>query len=366
MPKTKGSNIANVTGDLCGLQAQTALTPALSLWGRVKDFEPEMLGSALYREKSLVKTWCMRGTLHIIPSGDLPVYHSALERMWFEHHGRYMNSPGWPSREERQRQFYPKIMGVLAEKPLRRKEINARVLSALGKESKSYQRLFSAWGGILKETCFLGLTIQAEPCGNEACFARLDQWLPNLNLDEINEDQAREKLLLKYLHGYGPASVQDFTYWSGLLAGETRKAIDATWFKLAEIRVEGSEKGLWMLKNDLKKLENMDLEEKATPCLLPKFDPFLLGHRDKTRTIKEEFLKQVYRPAGDITASVLINGCISGTWRYKKTRKKLTIVIKPLEKIDKEALKELELVVKDLGVFMNIEQSEMLLNLQSA
>src|SRR4030042_4683057 len=79
--------LGGVVNTLCGLHAQNSLTPCLSLWNRIRCFKSELLDTALYKEKSLVKTWCMRGTLHIIRSDALPVYNNALKRMWFEHHG---------------------------------------------------------------------------------------------------------------------------------------------------------------------------------------------------------------------------------------------------------------------------------------
>ena len=343
------------------------LTPYFSLWNRIKGFEPEMLDDALYRRKALVKTWFMRGTLHVVPSKDMPVYHSALKRMWFEHHRRYMNDPSWPSVQERQKLLYPKIVEALAEKPLRRKELNDRVRSLLGDESQPYKRLFSAWGGVLKETSYLGLTLYAQPCGKEACFARVDQWLPNISLDKIDECEAREKLLLKYLHCYGPASVQDFACWSGLLTSEASEAIENSTEDLTEVQVGSSKKSLWMLKKDFKPLEEIDLQEKAPLCLLPKYDSYLLGHKDRVRIIDEEFLKQVYRPVvGDIAATVLFNGRIAGTRIHKKTNKKLTINVKLFKKLDKESLKELEQAAKDLGTFMKTNEARVSLNSKTA
>lgn len=363
--KAETRRLVDVVGTLCGLHSQLSLTPCYSLWNRVKDFKPEMLDDALYREKSMVKTWFMRGTLHVIPSKDLPIYHNALKRMWFEHHGRYMNEPGWPRREQREKLFYPKISEALAEKPLRRKELDDKVRLLLGDESQPYARLFSAWGGILKETSYLGLTVHAEPCGKESCFAKLNQWLSNIDLNEIDETHAREKLLLKYLHCYGSASAQDFACWSGLLTSEANKAIENNKVELKEVQVQDSGKQLWMLKKDFKVLEKVDLQEKTPLRLLPKFDSYLLGHKDRTRIIEDEFLKQVYRPViGDIAATVLINGRIAGTWTYKKTKKSLTVAIKPLEKIQKETLTELKSIVEELGSFMKVEQTKTLINTQ--
>jgi hypothetical protein len=361
LSKTNQGRIENVADALCGLHAQAALTPYLSLWNRVKDFKSEMLDDALYREKSLVKTWCMRGTLHIISSCDLPIYHNALERMWFEHHGRYMREPDWPSREMRQKLFYPRILEALTEKPLRRKELDYRVLSKFADVPKPYERLFSGWGGILKETAYLGLTVHAEPCGNESCFTRLDKWLPQIDLDEIDEDEAKEQLLLKYLRGYGPASAQDFTCWSGLMAGEARKAIENTQSELVEVKIEGSGRILLMLKKDIKELEKIDLEEEVQLRLLPKFDSFMLGHKDRSRMIKGEFMKHVYRKAGDIAASVLVDGYVAGTWKYKKAKRKLTVAVTPFDRFSRGTIAELEHCVKELGTFMKIEQANIVL-----
>jgi hypothetical protein len=199
----------------------------------------------------------------------------------------------------------------------------------LGDLAQSYQRLFSGWGGILKDTAYSGLTVCATSHGKETCFARTDLWLPNVNLNEIGEKQAKEKLLLRYLQGYGPASLQDFSYWSGLLAGEAKAAFEGARSDLAGIRVKNNAKALFALKCDLKRLKEASLSEESSVCLLPKFDPYLLGHKDRARIVNSEHMKFIYRPAGDIAACLLLNGRIVGTWAYRKSSKKLTVMITP-------------------------------------
>ncbi|MEM2102468.1 MAG: winged helix DNA-binding domain-containing protein [Candidatus Bathyarchaeia archaeon] len=358
--KAKKRNVVDVISALCGLHSQLPLTPYLSLWNRVEDFEPKMLDAGLYVEKSLVKIWCMRGTIHVLPSEDLPVYVNALKRMWFEHHGRFMQTPEWPPLEK---MLLPKILEALSEKPLRRKELDKKVRFMLKDKGNFDVRVFSAWGGILKVTNYYGLTVFAEPYGKESCFARLDKWLPHVNLEEIDEEQARTKLLLKYLHCYGPASAEDFACWSGLLTSEANKIIEANLNRLKEVRVENSRKSFWLLKEDAKTLEKIDLQEEAEPRLLPKFDSYLLGHKDRTRIIDEEFRQRVFRPVvGDIAATILVNGRIAGTWAHKKTKTKLTVTLAPFRKLDKETFTELEQIVKELGDFMNLKQTVTIIN----
>jgi uncharacterized protein YcaQ len=359
--KAKKQNLVNIVDDICGLHAQAAMTPYLSLWNRVEDFEDSLLDKALYRDKTLVKVWCMRGTLHVIPSLDLPVYNKALRTMWFEHHGRYMRAPEYPPKEERKKVIYPKIVQALTEKPLKRKELNAKVQAILKDDSKPYQRLFSGWGGILKETAYEGLTVHAEPCEREACFARVDKWLPKIRLDNVSEEEAQEKLLIKYLSSYGPATAQDFCLWSGLMAGDARKAIEKVKdLLLEEVEIEGA-KGLFLLlKQDLKLLDSISLDEKALPRLLPKFDSYVLGHKDRTRIIDDEHKKHVFRKAGDIAATLLIDGRIMGTWTHKRGKNSVAITITPFHRLDKDELRLIEEEARKLGQFMGVAQLKLL------
>lgn len=355
--KARKRNLINVVDRICGLQAQAALTPFLSLWSRVEDFSDELLDEALFTTKSLAKTWVMRGTLHVIPSEDLPIYNHALRTMWFEHHGRFMRAPDWPTIEERRQLIYPKIMEALSEEPLRRKELSNKVRRLLSDDSKPYERLFSGWGGILKETAYQGLTIHAQPCERESCFARLDSWLPAVDLNSVTEEEAQKKLLIKYFRGYGPASQQDFSLWSGLIAADSRRAIENAEHVLAQIKVEGVNKPLLILREDLKTLQSIDIDEHAPACLLPKFDSILLGHKNRSRIVRDEFKRFVFKPkVGDIAATVLVNGHAVGTWRHKKTKHTLTVTVKPLEKIAKEDIKEVEQRARALSQYLEAEE----------
>ena len=355
LTKAGKNKVERVVSDICGLHSQLAMTPSLSLWNRVKSFKKNLLNEALYIKKSLVRVWCMRGTLHIIPSDELPIYHQSVKRMWFEHHGRYMRRPDWPPLDIRKSIIYPKILEALKEGPLTRTELNTKLSAVLEPNLQRYKRLFSAWGGILKEMCYLGLIVYAEP-NRKTRFARLDQWLPHTYLEQITEKEAQTKLLLKYLHGYGPASVQDFAYWSGITITESRKVFNENKQSLKEVRVEGMKKQLWLLKDDFNRLEGIDVNEKPSVHLLPKFDPLLLGHKNKSRILKSEHLKQVFRPAGDVAATVLVDGSIEGTWNYKKTKDKLTVNVSSFEELEKDKLEKIHIEAEALDDFMEVSQ----------
>jgi DNA glycosylase AlkZ-like len=357
LKKASKKDLDKVVSDICGLHAQAARSPYLALWSRVEGFEDQLLDNALFEAKSLVKTWVMRGTLHVIPSTELPVYNRSLRRMWFEHHGRYMRAPEWPPLEQRRNQIYPKILQALTTKPLKRKDLNDKVRSLLKDSSLPYERLFSGWGGILKETAYEGLTVHAEPCERESCIAKLSQWLPSIELSSIGEEEAQKRLLIKYLRGYGPATQQDFSLWSGLMAGDAKRAIENASSTIEQIEVEDMKGQFWILKEDIKTLDSIDPTERAPARLLPKFDSILLGHKDRARIIKDQHKKLVFKPkVGDIAATVLIDGQIAGTWKHTKKGRALVVWIKPFGKIAQDDMAEVKQQARELSQYMGTEE----------
>jgi hypothetical protein len=66
-----------VVRQICGLHAQVKSSAELTLWARVDDLEPDAVQKALWEERSLVKTWAMRGTLHLLSAAELPIWVAA-------------------------------------------------------------------------------------------------------------------------------------------------------------------------------------------------------------------------------------------------------------------------------------------------
>ena len=79
-----------VVRQICGLHAQVMSSAELTLWARVEDLEPDAVQEALWKERSLVKTWAMRGTLHLLPASELPIWVGAQGVLKPRHH-----APSW-------------------------------------------------------------------------------------------------------------------------------------------------------------------------------------------------------------------------------------------------------------------------------
>src|ERR1044071_6644975 len=84
-----GSMLA-VASRLCGLHAQVMSSAESTVWARVEDLDRRAVQRALWEERSLVKTWAMRGTLHLLPAGELPLWHAGLRTS-----RRYLREKAW-------------------------------------------------------------------------------------------------------------------------------------------------------------------------------------------------------------------------------------------------------------------------------
>ncbi len=79
--KAERPRLVDVVKDICGLHAQVATTPYLSLWNRMEDFHKEDLFKELYERRTLVRLWGVRATVHIVPTDQVVEYYQATKEV---------------------------------------------------------------------------------------------------------------------------------------------------------------------------------------------------------------------------------------------------------------------------------------------
>jgi uncharacterized protein YcaQ len=339
-------SLKTIVSNICGVQAQLMSAAELALWTRVKGITQEDVANALWRDRSLVKTWCMRGASHLLVATDLPIYVGGLlrcglrrEREWI---GRYGIS------ESEMDAMVKAIVEALGDGALTRKELTESVVARLGAKARRWVE--HSWGGIVKQACLQGLVVFGPNRGLEITFVRKDQWLPQVK--DLPTEEAESLLLKHYLRGYGPASLTDFAAWAGMTVGDATPIRERISREIIEVKV-GDKSGL-MLRKDLAISKKID-ESAKQYCvrLLPSFDPFMLGHKDKGHLVKAEYYKRIYRKAGWLSPTVLINGKAEGVWSCKKKGKCLHIAIEPFHPIVKNVKELIEEEAESLANFYN-------------
>lgn len=347
-------------------QAQMPHMPYLQAWARVQGFAPAQMDAALYDHRTLVRTWIVRGTLHIVPSADLPLYLGAVgprgsagARRWFARHG-----PPLSELTHRWDEVKAQVRDLLAAGPRTRAELAEQARGTLVAELMGLP-----WGGIFTALAYEGVTVHAEPQGRgqaaaagsegawatnpEYRFARLEQWLPDL-APAPPMAAAETALVRRYLAGYGPVSARDVAHWTGWRMPAVRGALDRLAPDLDELEVAGQKGPHYMLSSDRAALLAAGGGGELPLRLLPRFDPLLLGHADKTRFLPAARRTQVFTKAGHVGAVLLLAGRVAGLWSYKKGGKGLEVAVQPWQRLPAARRREVEAEAASLAALFNL------------
>lgn len=340
------SELATVVGDIGGAQAQVMSFAELQIAVRV-DCTPEDIREALWRRKTLVKTWLMRGTLHLARSTDLPVYTGVLGA----HTLRNVNA--WLKylklTEPQMDNLFERIGGALDGTPVTREELIAVV--GRGQTAHVRQILKSGWGGLLKPAARRGWLCFGPNRGQSVTFVRPQNWLNEWR--ELEPQAASAELARRYMRAYGPATRKDFARWMGMFPGADRAAWAALEKELIDVSVEGLT--AQMLAADLKSIRSSSGRESVQ--LLPGFDPYLMGHATRDHLFDPVHRWKVSRVAGWISPVVLVDGRVVGVWTHAVTKGKLRLEITPFAPLKPRVIKEAgaraEIITTALGVTLD-------------
>ena len=315
-----------------GAQAQVLSAAEVSIWARVRNLKPEQIETALWKDRSLTKAWCMRRTLHLLPSRDVAIFVRGTARR-AEKEIRWMRSQGVSERT-----LDRLLEGVLAalDQPLTRPQLAERVSASLGLPLRWGRG--GGWGSRRMIPCVQvgdvtcpayyllhlvgarGVICSGPNQGNEATFVRADAWLPDWR--DVPTAMAESELLRRYLRAFGPATVADFVAWSRMRFSDAREIWAREALHLAPVDVEGW--AAWILRSDLHELETATVERPAVR-ILPYFDSFLLGHMERTHLLEQTELRRVYRNQGWVAPVVLVDGRVRGVWSHVRHEDGLSV-----------------------------------------
>lgn len=319
------ASVLTICRDVCGMQAQVMSAAEMAWWVRNHTLRREDIQTALWQNRTLIKTYALRGTLHILTTEDFPIYLSALQRSHVERTRKFMMRFGLSVKEIDK--LSAVTMALLQAGPLSQGELTEQIKLRLGKKVREATAVF--WN-IFRPSFCEGLICYGPPRGQEVTFIRLDQWLPPQK--EWPELEARQILLRRYLRAYGPATPQDFSRWTGIAMSEVKAVFASLMDELVE--VQSTNANGFVLREDVVHLHNYKLA-RPTLRLLPSFDPYLLGHADKSLLVDSQNYKRVYRSQGWLSHVVLLNGKAIGVWTYTRRSKFWSLAIEPFKKFSK-------------------------------
>jgi len=315
-------DLASVVGEIGGAQAQVMsaaeLQIAVRAWCTVADVR-----DALWTDRSLVKTWLMRGTLHLARADDLPIFTAAMGRHWIRLRPSWLKFMGVTEAELWK--IVDDVGAALDGTPLTRDELVAVVGRGRSEHVRSILR--SGWGGMLKPAARNGRLCFGPSRGQSVTFVNPRVWLKGWR--EVDPDTAIVEVARRYLSIYGPATKTDFARWWGAWPGVISAAWSGLKPELVTVNVDGAP--MDALAGDVAEIKRARNSEPVQ--LLPLFDPYLMGHAKRDHMIDRAYAARVSRTAGWISAVVLVEGRITGTWTHALSNKTLRVTLAPFKQL---------------------------------
>jgi hypothetical protein len=315
-------------------QYPASLGPALA--ARAERVSLRSIDAALFREKRFLKGWSVRATLHTALADDHMLMVAAVGPHVAAGHAKWMASRGVESTQLKE--LHAQILDALSDRPLGRKELHDRV--------PFYKGVFMVgWGLDTMGLAAEGKLILSRQAASQTEFARLDRWAPHAEACALGDTEAKMELMRRYFACYGPATYADFLYWSGIKSGKAAAAFHAVREELTPIEIDG-QKAEFFLFGEAKPGTN-------AVRLLPKFDPLMMGWRNKFLFLPERQRERVFRKAGQVEAVLLAEGQTRGTWRTVRRGKVLEFLVEPFGKMKQSWLnalpREAQRTAKSLG-----------------
>ena len=328
---------AEVVRSAAGIQAQDANAARLGVRARSARAIASDVDRARAEDRSIVRTWAMRGTLHLLATEDL-----AWQRTLFA-----SRELAWSRRR------LSEALGVDAMAQERSVRVIARVLEKDGLVTRRelLDRLQSAGIEFDRRTAGHHLprlaVLQGVAClgperGRDTTYVLTRDWVDEQ--PALDREAALAELARRYLAAFGPADEEDMAAWAGLGLGDCRAALAAIASELAEVR--SGPRRLTMLRRTTLRAARGRLVR-----LLPGFDNHLIGHASREFAVRREHARRVAPGGGIIRPTLVVDGVAVGTWSTRRAKGRNQISLDPFAPLEADVRAAVAREVEDVGRF---------------
>jgi hypothetical protein len=329
------ADVARLAGPI---QAQEPRAAKLAFRARSRAVVAADVDRARTEERSLLRAWMMRKTVHLIPSEDagwiVPLFSEGIVR-W----SRKRLADFGLDRAGQDRALDVLHAAVDRDGPLTRSELTEHL-----------ERAGFDTAAEFKVHLWLLATLDGELClgpdrGGQTCLVRTREWIGEL--ERRPREEALAELARCFLRAYAPASERDLARWAGLLLRDARVGFEGIAGELAEAEV-GGERLLALGKAP---------RAAASPVvrLLGAFDNYNLGYESRAFAVPEGHVKQLIPGGGIVRPGVTVDGRFVGTWASKRSGKRLAIMIEPFAPLDPAWEDAVAAEAADVGRFEGLE-----------
>jgi hypothetical protein len=345
LERAPAARLADVVGEVCGVHAQLMTAAELSIGVRV-DVTRQQVRAALWQERSLAKTYGIRGTIHVFPAAELPLWTAARRaraELQASEEARRLSSIGL--RPEQVSRLVEASKEALDGRNLTLRELGEELVKRTGawaaeNSNDAWISGWPNWRRALGSAATAGVLCFGPNRGAQVTFVRPDQWFPSWH--RVDPGEALREVLRRYLRAYGPATPAQFAQWFDIPVPAARQLASSMADQLEEVEVEGGR--LLAVGGDA---WPEVLPGGSSVRLLPHFDCYLRGFHPRAQLVGGH----AERAAGGTGSFpvLLIDGQVAGVWERRARGRRLQIRVDPFRKLGRELTRRLESEAARIG-----------------
>jgi hypothetical protein len=271
----------------------------------------------------VVRSWPMRGTLHLLAPEDLKwVLEITSARLIKGLAGRH-----------RELGISAADIDAAADAALLR--VAGGVAASRGELFEAFEQAGQSTLGqrgihLLAMLCQLGLLVQGPLAGNQQLIVAFDDWITESRT--LERAQGIAEWLVRYLRSHGPATERDFAWWSGIPLTETRAALAEVRHLLVDLEYEG--RTYWLAPETAALLDD-GVPGRRGVLILPGFDEFILGYTDRSIALPAHHADKIV-PGGNgvFKKTMVAGGEVVGTWSAPRNGRSVAAVAEPFDGAD--------------------------------
>ncbi|ELS56190.1 winged helix DNA-binding domain-containing protein [Streptomyces viridochromogenes] len=327
-PAGPGTPVAEVVGAMLGAHAQVLSAAEVSVGVRAVGVTRADVRAALWDDRSLVKTFGPRGTVHLLPAAGLPLWCAALTAVPV---GPSPFPPDVRVTEEQAEQIVAAIGDALEGVCLTVEELGEAVVARTGSWAgdlvmPAFQDLWPRWRQVMHRAGWSGALCFGPNRGRKVTYTRPPRFDPAPGMEALGK-QALWELVRRYLRAYGPATPQHFAKWlaapTGWAAALFTELAEAG--EVEEAAFEGA--AAWVAAGDT----GFPDGPVRGVRLLPYFDAYAIAAQPRESLFPGEAYRRALAggQAGNCPV-LLVDGVVAGVWHQRRRGRRTTVTVEPV------------------------------------
>jgi hypothetical protein len=328
---------AQVVSRLGAVQAQDYASALWAIGLRAEAATQQSVEQAI-SNKEIVRTWPMRGTLHLVTAVDIRWLLALLTpRILANAARRHQQLELDEATFVRAKALF--VSALEGGCQLTRSQM-MDVLEKAGTTTTGQRGYHILWWAAQT-----GLICFGPRQGKEDTFVLLDEWLPDGR--SLNRKESLAELSRRYFTGHGPATLQDFGWWSGLPAADAREGLEMVKAELVSEEING--RTYWFSAAALPETSLSGVH------LLPAFDQYLLGYKERDAVLDPERAAQIVPGGNGVFKPILVvKGQVVGVWKRTIRKTKVMVELMPFAPLSPDQLKLAVAAAERYGRFLDL------------